>query len=370
LALRTVNLLRWKVSESTAPIIYEAALRAEHQGLQARCVVAVRECISALRNDRRSSLYMIDNAARASFIRYFPKLNSGGNSGGVGEEDPRLSPPVPAYSSYYASSSSPESALRQRSTSDAHATLDHQQRSAFPSPSPSPVSTMRTTGNVSRSPYAQHDLSAAARRPWEASSSAANAAAGGGGSPTINSPGSSSTRYSAAAAAQSPDTSMRNNNNDGGKRLSTVSPLAAQPLPEDSAVDYAADSPYDYQMSSHMMAAAPTTTGGSHRMSRYTTPSSTTAASMDYLPASSDRRPSDSNTITESHHSLHNQQQQQTPPPPPPPTPPQQQQQPSTRSLIFRPWSKMKKIASSSQVSTDSLPPMPSHASSYSGNSN
>ncbi|KAJ2444851.1 hypothetical protein GGF42_006179, partial [Coemansia sp. RSA 2424] len=368
LALRTVNLLRWKVSESTAPIIYEAALRAEHQGLQARCVVAVRECISALRNDRKSSLYMIDNAARASLIRYFPKLNSGGSSGGVGEEDIRLSPPVPTYSSYYASSSSPESALRQRSTSDAHATLDHQQRSAFPSPSPSPVSTMRTTGNhPSRSPYAQHDLSAAARRPWEASASAS--AAGGGGSPTINSPGSSSTRYSAAAAAQSPDTSMRNNNNDGGKRLSTVSPLAAQPLPEDSAVDYVGDS-YDYQMSSHMMAAAPTTTGGSHRMSRYTTPSSTIATSMDYLPASSDRRPSDSNTITESHHSLLNQQQQQQTPPPPPPQQQPQPQQPSTRSLIFRPWSKMKKIASSSQVSTDSLPPMPSHASSYSGNSN
>ncbi|KAJ2371597.1 hypothetical protein H4S02_009497, partial [Coemansia sp. RSA 2611] len=121
LALRVVNLLRWKVSEPTAPIIYEAALRAEHQGLQARCVVAVRDCIAALRNDRKSTLYMIDNVARASLIRYFPKLNSA-------EEE---APP-----SAYFVSSSPE-ASRQRSTSDAH-----EQRSAFPSPSQSPASTM------------------------------------------------------------------------------------------------------------------------------------------------------------------------------------------------------------------------------------
>ncbi|KAJ2745675.1 hypothetical protein GGI20_002000 [Coemansia sp. BCRC 34301] len=338
LALRTVNLLRWKVSEPTAPIIYEAALRAEHQGLQARCVIAVRDCISTLRNDRKSSLYMIDNAARASLIRYFPKLNNlDDHSMG---EDIRLSPPMPSYSSYYAS---PEASLRQRSTSDAH--IASEQRSAFPSPSPSPVSTMRTTGNQSRSPYAQHDLSAAARRPWEANSAAmANA-----GSPTINSPGS--TRYS--AASQSPEAaSMRNTDN---KRLSTVSPLASQPLPEDSAVDYSDSAPsYDYmqQLPSHTMAGgAP----GSHRMSRYI------AAGMDS--STSDRRPSDSTTASD------NQQQSQVPVPQQQHTPPPQPQS-STRSLIFRPWSKMKKIASSGQVSSDSLPPMPSHASSYSGNSN
>ncbi|KAJ2754689.1 hypothetical protein GGI19_002216 [Coemansia pectinata] len=321
LALRVVNLLRWKVSEATAPVIYEAALRAEHQGLQARCVLALRECIAALRNDRKSSLYVIDNAARASLIRYFPKLNNAEDS-----EDIRLSPP----SAYYVSSS-PES-LRQRSTSDAH----EQTRSAFPSPSQSPASTMRATTNQSRSPY---DLNAA-RRPWDSSAV--------GASPTINSP--SSTRYS---ASQSPDVSMRGTD---PKRLSSVSPLASQPLPEDSAVDYS-DSLDHHQQSPHMMAAgAPP---GSHRMSRYVAPSNT---SMDS--SVSDRRPSDSTTIPDTHLSqfaiLQQQQQQQQ----------QQAPQSSARSLIFRPWSKMKKIASSSQVSSDSLPPMPSHASSYSGHSN
>ncbi|KAJ2101259.1 hypothetical protein GGI09_001853 [Coemansia sp. S100] len=309
LALRVVNLLRWKVSEATAPVIYEAALRAEHQGLQARCVLALRDCIVALRNDRRSSLYVIDNAARASLIRYYPKLGSSEES-----DDIRLSPPY----------SSPESA-RQRSTSDAH-----EQRSAFPSPSQSPASTMRAATNT-RSPY---DMGA--RRPWDSSTAAM------GASPTINSP--SSTRYS---ASQSPDVSMRGTD---PKRLSSVSPLASQPLPEDSAVDYES---LDHQ--SHMMTGPP----GSHRMSRYVAPSNTSIDS-----SVSDRRPSDSTTIPDTHPSqfaiLQQQQQQQQ----------QQAPQSSARSLIFRPWSKMKKIASSSQVSSDSLPPMPSHASSYSGNSN
>ncbi|KAJ2089000.1 hypothetical protein GGI16_006277 [Coemansia sp. S142-1] len=134
------------------------------------------------------------------------------------------------------------------------------------------------------------------------------------------------------------------------KRLSSVSPLASQPLPEDSAVDYES---LDHQ--SHMMTGPP----GSHRMSRYVAPSNTSIDS-----SVSDRRPSDSTTIPDTHPSqfaiLQQQQQQQQ----------QQAPQSSARSLIFRPWSKMKKIASSSQVSSDSLPPMPSHASSYSGNSN
>ncbi|KAJ2417351.1 hypothetical protein GGI10_000277 [Coemansia sp. RSA 2530] len=306
LALRVVNLLRWKVSEPTAPIIYEAALRAEHQGLQARCVVAVRDCIAALRNDRKSTLYMIDNVARASLIRYFPKLNSA-------EEE---APP-----SAYFVSSSPE-ASRQRSTSDAH-----EQRSAFPSPSQSPASTMRATGtNQSRSPYAHEAGGGGGRRPWDGQAV--------GASPTINSP--SSTRYS---ASQSPDVSMRD-----PKRLSSASPFNSQPLPEDSAVDYS--DPMDHQQS---FMNAP----GSHRMSRFVPPMDSSAA---------DRRPSASAAIPDtqlSQFAMLQQQQQQ-----------QQAPQSSTRSLIFRPWSKMKKIASSSQVSSDSLPPMPSHASSYSGNSN
>ncbi|KAJ1811378.1 hypothetical protein LPJ75_004118, partial [Coemansia sp. RSA 2598] len=75
LALRTVNLLRYKVTETTAPIIYEAALRADHHGLQARCVIALKDHIGSFRVDRKSTLYMISNASRASLIRYFPKLN-------------------------------------------------------------------------------------------------------------------------------------------------------------------------------------------------------------------------------------------------------------------------------------------------------
>ncbi|KAJ2907824.1 hypothetical protein GGI21_003500 [Coemansia aciculifera] len=353
LALRTVNLLRWKVGgETTAPIIYEAALRAEHQGLQARCVIAVRDCISALRNDRKSSLYMIDNAARASMIRYFPKLgNSGHSEDHSNAEDIRLSPPMPGYSSYYASPDL-SSSIRQRSTSDAHLAAAGEQRSAYHSPAQSPASTMRAPGNQSRSPYAQHDLSAAARRPWDASSAMGNAAAG---SPTINSPGSM--RYS-ATASQSPEASSMRNNNGDSKRLSTISPLASQPLPEDSAVDYSDSASY-FDNLQQTSSAAPPNSSGSHRMSRYV------PTNLDSSATISDRRPSDATSNTsdsqqQSQISLLQQQQQQTLPPP----------QSSTRSLIFRPWSKMKKIASSSQVSTDSLPPMPSHASSYSGHSN
>ncbi|KAJ2470556.1 hypothetical protein GGI02_002851 [Coemansia sp. RSA 2322] len=291
LALRLVSQLRAMVSEFSAPVIYEAALRAEHRGLQARCVLALRDCIAKLRSDRRSSLYMISNASRASLIRFFPRLDSSSVS-----DD-----------SYAAASSSSSPDARMRSPSDAATT---------------------SAAAFSNSP----------RRPWDPVAMS---------SPLVYSP--ASTRYS---AAQSPDLTqqVRSSPAPSASAATTTNaltnrlPPVSQPLPEDSVVDYA-DSGFPPPPAASSVASA-ASSPADRRMSRYMMPPADHQA---------DRRPSDS---TISDQSIAPQQQQQ------------QQPQSSARSMLFRPWSKMKKIASSSQVSTDSLPPMPSHASSFSGHSN
>ncbi|KAJ2724475.1 hypothetical protein GGI07_001906 [Coemansia sp. Benny D115] len=334
LALRTVNLLRYKVTELTAPIIYEAALRADHHGLQARCVIALKDHIAAFRVDRKSTLYMITNASRASLIRYFPKLNTEETATMFADDAQTLSPATadrPGYQ-YYAQQSQPGAESRQRSTSDAFLGADYGGMrggpgGSFPVPSPSasPASTLRS--NPTRSPFAAAEHGGVhARRPWETAMM---------NSPVITSPANSA-RYN----GQSPD--VRSMGADP-KRLSNISPLVNQSLPEDAAVSYSQDAAAE-------MSSAASHSHASNRMSRYLGG----GVGVGSLDSSSDRRPSDSSASeTSSLHQLQLQQQQ----------PPQQ----SSRSLIFRPWSKMKKIASSSQVSSDSLPPMPNQ-SSYSGN--
>ncbi|KAJ2398302.1 hypothetical protein GGI05_000174 [Coemansia sp. RSA 2603] len=348
LALRTVNLLRYKVNETTAPIIYEAALRADHHGLQARCVIALKDHIGSFRIDRKSTLYMITNASRASLIRYFPKLNVDDGSGSFAEDAQTLASTT--NNNYINSSQQQQNHYqqnmygvdsRQRSTSDAFL------GGAFPTPSPSasPASTLRS--NQTRSPFMQPEHGAGGthpRRPWEATMM---------GSPIVNSPAVSG-RYN-ANGSQTHDPRNGGAIGPDGKRLSNVSPLVNLSLPEDSAVNYTNDS-----LAGHSEPAPQTSSHSnkSNRVSRYLGGGGLSHDS------NSDRRPSDSSASeTSSLHMLQQQHQQFQ----------QQQQQPqqtSSRSLIFRPWSKMKKIASSGQVSSDSLPPMPNNSNnpSYAGN--
>ncbi|KAJ1641656.1 hypothetical protein LPJ64_006395, partial [Coemansia asiatica] len=234
---------------------------------------------------------------------------------------------------------------RQRSTSDAFL------GSSFPTPLASPASTLRS--NPTRSPFApseQHGNGGAhSRRPWEATVM---------GSPIINSPAVSS-RY---AGSQGNDTRSPGIVGPDSKRLSNVSPLVNQSLPEDSAVDYNHD--MMHAVSEGNQNTSHSANSGNNRVSRYL------GAGMLSLDSSnSERRPSDSSTsetsslhVLQQQHQQFQQQHQQ-----------QQQQQSSSsssRSLIFRPWTKMKKIASSSQVNSDSLMPMPNHSSnpSFAGN--
>ncbi|KAJ1987170.1 hypothetical protein GGI25_006001 [Coemansia spiralis] len=334
LALRTVNILRCKVNETTAPVIYEAALRAGHQGLQARCVIAAKDAIASLRMDRKSTLYMISNASRASLIRFFPKLNA--DDGGANYNDDMQSisstvndPSRIGHGPYHHQQQQQQQqymdSSRQRSTSDAY--NNSQPTYMLPSPSASPASTVRS--GQARSPFPQQQQQQEQlgnpRRPWETTAAMMS-------SPVINSPASS--RYS----NQSPDVRMGES-----KRMSTnFSSFVNQPLTEGPEAGYSPQ--YDVspaEQSSHT----------SNRMSRYFGAGNPSSDSV-----VNERRPSNS-SATDISVLQHLQQQHQ------------QQQQQSTRSLIFRPWAKMKKIASSSQVSSDSLPPIPSHASAYSTNS-
>ncbi|KAJ2449864.1 hypothetical protein EV183_004650 [Coemansia sp. RSA 2336] len=339
LALRMVNLLRWQVSEASAPLIFESALRAEHQGLQARCVIAVKDVIGQLKADRSSTLYMISGASRASMLRFFPRL-AADNASGFSEDGQAAFERAnyPASSGYASNSMTPEMRqhheLRQRSTSDVLLASElttangGSRNGAFPSPSSassSPASSLR--GNPARSPY-QHELPNP-RRPWEATMMA---------SPVINSPASS--RFS----NQSPE--IRSNQSDSNKRMSGIMHLASQPLPEDIAISYP-------QSQSAMAASEPPqqqpsqSSNSSKRVSRYLGGIAGSAASASAESVTNERRTSDSSSSNDQ---------------------PSQPQQHSSRSF-FRPWSKVKKLASSNQVSTDSLPPVPSHASTYSTNS-
>ncbi|KAI8319093.1 hypothetical protein GQ54DRAFT_299603 [Martensiomyces pterosporus] len=156
------------------------------------------------------------------------------------------------------------------------------------------------------------------RRPWE--SNIMN-------SPIINSPASS--RY---PSAQSPD--MRGSSEAGSgtardnKRLSSMaSPLAYQPLPEESAVTYSssADAPENTAVGhSHHSPQQNAAYSGSNRTSRYLS-SSGGHGSTDS--ATNERRGSDATIETH------------------------QPTASSSRTSIFRPWSKMKKMASSSSGS-------------------
>ncbi|KAJ1902070.1 hypothetical protein LPJ66_000319 [Kickxella alabastrina] len=259
LALQTVSLLRYKVTETTAPIIYEAALRGDHRGLQARCVIALKDHIGSFRVDRKSTLYMITNVSRASLIRFFPKLNLDDGS----FDDTQTLTPAMVDKYYQAVGDS-----RQRSTSDAFIGSEFNPAAAnggggsggarnnsvpitaysSQSPSGSPASTLRS--NPARSPFSQTDHGLP-RRPWESSAMA---------SPVINSP--SSSRF----ATQSPD--MRAVNNtivataaSDSRRLSNMSPLVNQSLPENTTLAYDHDSNSDTH-SSHFSHA-------SNRVSRY-----------------------------------------------------------------------------------------------------
>ncbi|KAJ2551350.1 hypothetical protein EV175_003725 [Coemansia sp. RSA 1933] len=410
LALRTVSMLRFKVNETTAPLVFEAALRAGHLGLQSRCVIAVKDSIGSLRMDRKSAFYMISNASRASLIRFFPKLNAedsasaaaggangqgsgggsrgyrdstfaaiggggenGGGGGGSGSGGTPMSNSsrLPQNAAGQQQSGSGGNAMynqqqyggsvsdsvgkhymdasRQRSASDLFSANNgnspHQQGGSpymVPSPSASPASTVLS--NQPRSPYTQQDPQQqqlnAPRRPWDNTATMMS-------SPVINSPASS--RYN-----QSPDVRTLGGSSNGGfdgsnmngvnsKRLSTnmQSPFAHQPLSEDAEVGYShqqyevSTPDHHHQQQQH----------SSNRVSRYfgSGPSAESVLT--------ERRPSDSSASTTD---LHQQQMQQ---------------QQSSRSRIFRPWAKMKKIASNSQVATtDTLPPLPSHSSSYSAN--
>ncbi|KAJ2500412.1 hypothetical protein GGH96_002740 [Coemansia sp. RSA 1972] len=313
LALQIVNMLRWHVSVVSAPLIYDAALRADHHGLQARAVIAVQDHISSLRADHQSTLYAISSTARANILRFFPKLAT--------EEPPKLEADhlqytnqVPQGSAYSSNSVTPD--MRQRSPSDA---LMGDMSSARNNASGSPASTLR--GNPARSPY-QQDL-ANPRRPWEATMMA---------SPVINSPASG--RFS----SQSPDTRTAYDN----KRMSGISHVASQPLPEDIALNYG--SLPNSASSDTMPMSQSQSSNSSKRVSRYLGNITGGIASVESV---HDRRTSDASG---------NESMLQ---------PPQQQQ---SRSF-FRPWSKVKKLTSSNQISTDSLPPIPSHASTYSAHS-
>lgn len=226
LSLRAANLLRRQITGATAPLVYEAALKADHQGLQAQCILALKDHVAVLRNDRKSPLYMISEAGRASLMRFFPKF-----SGSLKTSPARTIEDTERFFQYH-----------------------HQQRDMIRN---------RSTSDTQRSGTMM-------------------------ASPVIHSP---------------PQQSQ--------KRLSTVSPLVNQMLPEETMVDY--------------LSATTASDGGASeysngkRVSKYT--------DMAY-----ERRPSDSGL--------------QEP----------QQQSSSTRSKFFRPWNKMKKIASSSQVSSDNLP--------------
>ncbi|KAJ1738779.1 hypothetical protein LPJ68_005268 [Coemansia sp. RSA 1086] len=342
LALRMVNLLRWQVSEASAPLIFESALRAEHQGLQARCVIAIKDAIAQLKADRSSTLYMISGASRASMLRFFPRL-AADNASGISDDGQAAAAferaNYPASSGYASNSLTPEMRqhheLRQRSTSDvllaSELTTSNggSRNGAFPSPSSassSPASSLR--GNPARSPY-QHELPNP-RRPWEATMMA---------SPVINSPASS--RFS----NQSPE--IRSSQSDGNKRMSGIMHLASQPLPEDIAINYTQD-PSAMAASEPPQQQQPSqSSNSSKRVSRYLGGIAGSVASASAESVTNERRPSDSSSNDQS----------------------SQPQQPSSSRSFFRPWSKVKKLASSSQVSTDSLPPVPSHASTYSANS-
>ncbi|KAJ2866501.1 hypothetical protein GGI22_001269, partial [Coemansia erecta] len=406
LALRTVNMLRFKVSDTTAPLVFEAALRAGHLGLQSRCVIAVKDVIGSLRMDRKSSLYMISNASRASLMRFFPKLNtddgaaanasrSGGSQGhrdstmiAVGGGDSaaisatmgsgRLPQNAtghhvggsggggnPSYHQQQYGGSAADGVgkhyadtARQRSASDLFTANNNgpQQGGSYmlPSPSASPASTV--LGGQPRSPYTQQDSQqqqqqlSTPRRPWDTTATMMS-------SPVINSPASS--RFS----NQSPDVRTLGGGNSGydganvngvnSKRLSTSVPpsFANQPLSEGAEVGYSQQrSQQQYEVATpdhqHQHSA--------NRVSRYFGSGPSVESVV------TERRPSDSSASTSDIQQHLQQLQQQQ----------QQQQQSSSRSRIFRPWAKMKKIASSNQVgSTDTLPPLPSHSSSYSTNS-
>ncbi|KAJ2727453.1 hypothetical protein H4R23_003886 [Coemansia sp. Cherry 401B] len=321
LALRLVSLLRWRVTEATAPLVYEAALQAEHQGLQARSVIAVRDHIAVLRASRKSTLYMIGAAARTSLLRYFPKLAAQDEPPAV-SEDARPG---------YASSVHSHQDVRQRAPSDAIMSNGDMasggpRNGAFPSPSSSsgsPASTLRNP--QTRSPYAPE--LANPRRPWETATMA---------SPVINSP------VSGRFSSQSPEIRGGSSMSDSNKRMSH---LAAQPLPEDAAINYAHEHPMPPLPDTSQ--SQPTSSHSSKRMSRYlgSIAGNSPTESMPH-----DRRTSDASSANDVILQ-----------------PPQQQQQ-SSRSF-FRPWSKVKKLTSSTQVSTDSLAPAPSHASTYSSSS-
>ncbi|KAJ1735795.1 hypothetical protein LPJ61_000344, partial [Coemansia biformis] len=255
LVQRTSDMLRWKATGTTAPLIFEAALRAEDQGLQARSVIAVKDHIAGLRADRQSTLYTISSTARASIMRYFPKVDAVELSNGHGDISRPSMAQDRAYQQHYQANNAFATTVpapnprqlyqadsRQRSTSDALMaaaaaaadTAGSTRNGAFPSPpssSNSPVSTIR--GSQTRSPYQQHDM-ANPRRPWDATTM---------GSPVINSP--SSSRYS----GQSPEirgggstlVDSSSINSGSNKRLSGISHLANQPLPEDATVDYSHD---------------------------------------------------------------------------------------------------------------------------------
>ncbi|KAJ2605176.1 hypothetical protein EV177_006214, partial [Coemansia sp. RSA 1804] len=236
LALRTVNILRCKVSEITAPVVYEAALLAGHQGLQARCVIAVKDVIGSLRMDRKSSLYVITNASRASLIRFFPKLNVEDGDGTGRALQPNENPvsaastnnaPYYQQQQQYGGSSADGAGKhfmdvsRQRSTSDlltakseTSPQLQKQQQQQqlpsgpymLPSPSASPASTILS--GQARSPYSLQDQQqqqqlSTPRRPWETTAAMMS-------SPVINSPASS--RFS----SQSPDARSLGGGGNGG----------------------------------------------------------------------------------------------------------------------------------------------------------
>ncbi|KAJ2610340.1 hypothetical protein H4S08_003654 [Coemansia sp. RSA 1365] len=351
LALRTTNMLRWKVTVPTAPLIFEAALRADHHGLQARCVLAIKDHVGGLRADRQSTLYMVSSTARASILRFFPKLDAdtiSTNENGSAQNTQYGDRIHQNYQQQPGNAFAPDlkqhADIRQRSPSDAllGAATDSNGsvRGAFPSPQSSggsPAATLRGN-NQGRSPYQQHELSSNPRRPWESAVMA---------SPVINSPVSS--RYS----GQSPEIRSGNGHMIDNKRLSSgISHLSTQPLPEDIPINYG---PEPTSMPNTAASdSTPHSSKSSKRASRYLggIGSNTAASSVDSVVG--DRRTSDSSSTNDTN--INHQQYQQ-------------QQQLSSRSIIFRPWSKMKKIASSSQVGSDSLPPIPSHSSSYSGNS-
>ncbi|KAJ2769629.1 hypothetical protein IWQ57_003022, partial [Coemansia nantahalensis] len=328
------------VTAATAPLVFEAAQRANDQSLQARSIVALQDHIGALRADRQSPLYMVSSTARASIMRYFPSQQDAAE-------------PAPAAHQQFAAAPNPRQMhppdLRQRSTSDALSVADAagaaQRNGAFPSPSSlasSPSSTLRGGGGgQARSPYPAHDAGTP-RRPWDASIM---------GSPVITSPASS------RQPGKSPEARSGGALADGGgsssKRLSGVSQLAAQPLPEDTAVSYGRNG-----------GAAPldsaTHASRSKRASRYLGSLGGAAPAESAESVATDRRPSDTSSLNEAAMLI------QTPQLPPPQLqPPQPQPQTSSRSLIFRPWNKMKKIASSSHVSADSLPPALDSSASY-----